>query len=148
MFKKLFIFAVIVGIGIFAWRLAEENLAGPRVKIGDHAFSVQIADTNDERIQGLSGQPPLRSNEGMVFIFPKPDLYGFWMQGMAFPIDIIWIKDNRVIGFEEDLEPDSNPVPKIYRPPTLVDQVLEVKAGQVKERGISINDPVTFELNN
>ena len=82
----------------------------------------------------------------MLFIFDRPDLYGFWMKGMFFPIDIIWIKDNQVIGFEEELDPDSSPNPKLYYPPALVDRVLEVKAGAVRERQIQIGQVVEIRL--
>ena len=151
MVRKLIIFLVIVvAIGLIARNVdresVEEVFTGPRVKVGDTVFLVDIADAPEERAQGLAGRPSLRSDQAMLFIFDRPDLYGFWMKGMFFPIDIIWIKDNQVIGFEEELDPDSSPNPKLYYPPALVDRVLEVKAGAVRERQIQIGQVVEIRL--
>src|SRR3989344_8378009 len=124
MVRKLIIFLVIVvAIGLIARNVdresVEEVFTGPRVKVGDTVFLVDIADAPEERAQGLAGRPSLRSDQAMLFIFDRQHLYGFWMKGMIFPIDIIWIKDNQVIGFEEELDPDSSPNPKLYYPPAL-----------------------------
>src|SRR5882672_5260542 len=49
------------------------------------------ADTDALRTLGLSGHSPLAADEGMLFIFPAPGEYGFWMKDMLFPLDLVWI---------------------------------------------------------
>src|SRR3989344_5951892 len=122
--KLIILLAIVVAVGLFLRNADREDIqilapTGPQVKVGDTVFLVDIADAPEERAQGLAGRPSLRSDQAMLFIFDRPDLYGFWMKGMFFPIDIIWIKDNQVIGFEEELDPDSSPNPKLYYPPAL-----------------------------
>ena len=142
--------AIVVAIGLIARNVdresVEEVFTGPQVKVGDDTFQVDIADSPEEHLQGLAGRPSLKNDQAMLFIFERPDLYGFWMKGMLFSIDIIWIKDNQVIGFAEDLDPDSSPSPKLYYPPALVDRVLEVRSGAVRERQIQIGQVVEIRL--
>ena len=64
---------------------------------------------------------------------------------MRIPIDIVWIKDNKVLGFEGNAQPEpgiktSNL--KRYTPPEAVSQVLEVPAGTVERVGVQVGDPV------
>lgn len=114
------------------------------VRIGDVAIPVEIADTPDERRRGLSGRLFLASDQGMLFIFPQSDYYGFWMPDMHFPIDIVWIGEGlRVVGIHENvlpLEPGQGAI--WYYPPQPVRYVLEVNAGFAASRGIRVGDPV------
>lgn len=113
------------------------------VAVNNFSFDVEIADTLARREKGLSGRAELPEGEGMLFIFDTPGLYGFWMKDMQFPIDIIWIRGDRVVGFTENV-----PIPagifdlKTYYPPEPVDGVLEVGAGLVRDYSFKIGDPV------
>lgn len=115
------------------------------VRVGEHEFRVEIADTPDREARGLSGRASLGEDEGMFFIFAVPGTYGFWMKEMNFPIDIIWIAGGRVAGFVEQAQPEpGKPLPElaVYYPPEDVDRVLEVNAGTVARYGIKAGDAV------
>ena len=88
-----------------------------RVYVGQNAFSVTVANTPDERKQGLSGVAGLDAYEGKLFIFDTADTWGIWMKDMNFPIDVLWFDDNRALIYVvNDMQPDS--YPKVYTPPT------------------------------
>jgi hypothetical protein len=83
----------------------------------------------------------------MWFVFSTPDIYSFWMKDMNFPIDIIWIKDGKVV----DLSPNASAQPGaqdkdllIYRPVAPIDRVLELKAGWAEKFGLKRGDSVEF----
>lgn len=101
--------------------------------------NVEIADTQAERVLGLYGHEPLLENEGMFFVFPNKEIQGFWMKDMLFPIDIIWIDGQMVVGFQQNAQPE-NPVKTIYYSPAPVDSVLEVQAGFVVQNEVHIGD--------
>lgn len=101
------------------------------IKIGDAIFIVEIAKTDIQKTKGLSGRNSLDAGKGMLFIFNEPDFYSFWMKDMKFSIDIIWMHDNEIIGFVENVPPDNSSSPKIYFPPKLVNKVLEIPAGSI-----------------
>jgi len=120
----------------------QESVKAAQVKIGEAVFRVEIAGNFASRAQGLSGRPSLEGDEGMLFIFPAPGTYGFWMQGMRFPLDIIWIRGDRVVGFAENAPVPTGADPPTFLPPEPVDRVLEINAGLVAARGIKIGDKI------
>jgi hypothetical protein len=115
------------------------------VGAGDHVFRVELARTIIEHSRGLSGRERLGEDEGMYFIFDSPTVQGFWMKDMLFPIDIIWISGERVVGFKENAQPEPGrsifTLP-VYNSPGPVDRVLEVNAGTVAKYGIEVGDAV------
>ena len=115
------------------------------VLIGAHSFDAEIADTLTTRNKGLSGRPSLPPNSAMLFVFGIPGAYGFWMKDMRFPIDIVWMRKGKIIGFAENVQPE--PGKNIlrlqsYYPPSAVDRVLEINAGLVKQHGFTVGDAV------
>lgn len=117
------------------------------VSIGDNDIDVDIVDNESERKRGLSGRTSLDQNSGMLFVFEDEMRPTFWMKDMNFAIDIIWIYEGEVVGFEKNVpppEPDTSDDDLArYNPDTLVTQVLEVNAGYVDEHGIQVGDTVT-----
>lgn len=119
-------------------RKPAQELAKADLDVGGHILRVEIADTMATRAQGLSGKERLAENEGMFFIFPIPAIYPFWMKDMKFPIDIIWIRGEKIVGISENAAvPDSSGGLPIYSPPAIIDKVLEVDAGVAKKLGLT-----------
>jgi uncharacterized membrane protein (UPF0127 family) len=115
---------------------------GPYVIIAGVRLSVEVVDTLAERGRGLSGREMLPENNGMLFVFDTPGRYGFWMYGMKFPLDIIWIDERlRVVYFVENAQPCVN-ICETYEPPADALYVLEVNAGFVKKYGLKVGDVV------
>jgi uncharacterized membrane protein (UPF0127 family) len=111
---------------------------GAVIDIGNSRIKALVANTPDLRERGLSGRTGLPSDSGMLFVFDTPSRYGFWMKDMEFPIDIIWISGDRVVGIEKSLSPDS--YPQIFYPEEDVNFVLEVPAGFSERHNINIAD--------
>ncbi|OGZ02982.1 MAG: hypothetical protein A2430_01060 [Candidatus Liptonbacteria bacterium RIFOXYC1_FULL_36_8] len=109
---------------------------------GEVKFLAEAADTAGKRMKGLSGRESLGEREGMIFIYSKPGRPGFWMKGMEFPIDIVWIKEEKVVGITENMMPESFWKGKIFYPPETADMVLEIKAGEVGKNNIKMGDKV------
>ncbi len=117
------------------------------ISVGDKNVPVELADTLSEIQLGLGGRKSLPKDSGLLFILPTKDVQpSFWMEGMQFSIDIIWINDGKVTQIDQNVpEPEedtpSNELP-LYKPFTEVDYVLEVNAGYVKNNGIAVGDTV------
>lgn len=111
------------------------------IVISGTTLLVEVADTKEKREKGLSGHSPLLPHSGMIFIFEKPNLYGFWMKDMTFDIDIIWFNEyGEVIYILSDAKPES--YPETFLPPKKSLYVLEVPAGLAKKEGIKIGDKI------
>ncbi len=107
-----------------------------QISINNPFIIADVARSGLEQAVGLSGRTVLNVNEGMLFLFDEPDSYGFWMKDMTFPIDIVWINGDKIVGVTERVFPPPEGTPpeamKIHYPPEPVDRVLELVAGRVK----------------
>lgn len=98
------------------------------IKINNLTLKAEIAETYGERAQGLSGREFVSDDQGMFFLFKEPGRYPFWMKGMKFPIDIIWLdKDLKIIEITKGAQPES--FPEIFQPTGSAKYVLEINAG-------------------
>lgn len=107
------------------------------LKINNVDLYVELADTPEKRVQGLSGRKELKNDRGMLFVFDKPNTYSFWMKDMNFPIDIIWIgEDLKITDITHNAKPES--YPKIFQPKKPAKYVIEVNSGWNFKNGIQI----------
>ena len=119
------------------------------VTIEGFTFVVDVADSYELRRQGLSGRDDLAREVGMWFDMGGTGNATFWMRGMRFPIDIVWISDDLVVtGVAERL-----PFPKpgttdsalpTYSSGVPIRFVLEINAGLAEELGIGEGSVATF----
>lgn len=117
------------------------SLSKTNITVGGKTLSVEVANTEPERELGLGGRNLLPKNSGMLFIFDAKGISpGFWMKGMLFPLDIIWIGGGKIIKIDKNISapspgtPDSNLV--VYNPGVPIDYVLEVNAGYSDLNGL------------
>jgi uncharacterized protein len=138
------IFILIVGGALTVLFLRFQSVHKPTLQIGTTRITVDLAESPAAREQGLSGRTALGRKEGMLFIFPEPGTYGFWMKDMLFPIDIIWIDSNwRVIGTSPNLAPET--FPEGFYPPSPAQYVLEVPSGFSTVEAVSIGSAVSLK---
>lgn len=115
------------------------------VDIGGKQVNVQLSDTQEELTAGLSGRGGLNETEGMLFLMSGPARHGFWMKGMKFPIDIIWINGNQVVDIHQHVETEPGKDDKdltMYRPSTEADKVLELKSGWAIRHNVKVGDQI------
>lgn len=147
-------FAVIIGIGlivvffIITSRPNKENsLKTTKISIGGSDWEVEKAQTLVEKARGLSYRETLGKGKGMIFFFDPPSRESFWMKGMNFSLDMIWIRDNIVIDITKNAPPLKDSLrPLYYSPKEPADMVLEINAGQADEFGIKVGDEVFIKL--
>ncbi len=119
------------------------------VEIAGKILRIALADSESERVIGLSGRGSIGEGSGMLFVFEQANSQGFWMKDMKFPIDIIWIYNNQVVDITEEV-----PVPgdvseaqlPVYTPKTQIDKVLEVQSGWAQRHNVKIGDSIKINL--
>lgn len=62
-----------------------------RVTIKGKSYRLELAADDEKRIQGLSGREEIKPDEGMLFVFPRPQRLEFVMRDCPIPIDIIFL---------------------------------------------------------
>ena len=118
-----------------------------RVRIGEADFFVEIADTPGLISKGLSGRISMPEHAGMLFVFPEEDIRTFWMKGMRFPLDFIWIGNHcKVVDLTENVVVDTNQEElNIYNSSQPAEFNFEVNAGEIQLSNIQIGDIVQFK---
>ena len=122
------------------WRAPlPEARSTAEIVVGNTPLTVELARTTAESALGLGYRNGLEPGRGMLFIFPEPSELMFWMKGMRFCLDIIWVLDGEIIGAEENACPDPEGTldsdRERFPSPTLANYVLEVPAGWLAEHG-------------
>lgn len=120
------------------------------VSIRGHVLSAEVARSATEQSRGLSGRPGLAPNAAMVFPYAKAGALGFWMKEMRFDLDLVWIRDGRIVditAFAPAPRPGASMLDALptFRPKEPADTVLEVVAGTAKARGWQVGDAVRFD---
>lgn len=134
---------VILGGAWFFGLPQEDGKQLPKAIINGVEIELEIARTPEEQARGLSGRGSLEANAGMLFVYGTPAVPGFWMKEMNFPIDIIWIDENKkIVDMSENPAPETFPQVFYSRSPVLY--VLEVNANWAKDHNVSSGDTVTF----
>ncbi|WP_216901200.1 DUF192 domain-containing protein [Synechococcus sp. CCY 9618] len=108
------------------------------------ARCIQLEVPRGERqyAMGLQMRPPLPSLRGMWFPYAPPALARFWMHRTPSPLDMLFIRDRRVVAIESAVPPCMQLPCRSYGPDTPVDGVLELGAGQAAALGIAVGTPV------
>ena len=95
---------------------------------------IELADTQEKRMQGLSGRKDIADDYGMLFIFEEAAKHGFWMKDMLFDIDIVWLSDDgTIVHIEHSVSPMS--YPKVLAPGVPASFALETKVGYARAHG-------------
>ncbi len=103
------------------------------------SISLELATTPEQIATGLAGRGSLCESCGMLFIFPEPAQRTFWMRGMRFPLDIIFLdSDYTVLNMAENLQPcESGNSCAVYASNGSSPYVLEVNAGFARKHNIA-----------
>lgn len=110
------------------------------IVVGPATYSVEIAQTNEEKAAGLMNRESLPEGNGMWFVFDKPGQEMFWMKSTSIPLDIIFVGDTmQVVDIKENAVPLSE---EQFTASVPYQYVLEVNAGQVAKHGIKKGDTV------
>jgi uncharacterized membrane protein (UPF0127 family) len=122
------------------------SYATAEIVVGETPLTVELAVSGNEQSLGLGYRNGLAEGTGMLFVFPEPSQRVFWMKGMRFCLDIVWIADGEIVGAAENACPDPEGTDDGDRArfpsEEMVTHVLEVPAGWLAEHGYGAGTPV------
>jgi len=110
-------------------------LIGPNDQV--IALTVVVANTADERSQGLMGREELPEDHGMLFIFSVSEVVTFWMKDTLIPLDIIYFNAMGWVIDSDTMVPCTADPCKRYTSDEPASTALEVNAGFVKAKNIN-----------
>jgi uncharacterized protein len=103
---------------------------------------VQVAETPLQHFQGLSKKSKICEDCGMLFMFSKKGYHTFVMRDMRFPLEIIWISDDKIVKIDQNLPPEGSLPVNDYSSGQPINKVLEVNAGFSANNHINIGDTI------
>ncbi|MFS4579845.1 DUF192 domain-containing protein [Phaeobacter sp. C3_T13_0] len=124
-----------------ACRPDQVNLRGPW---GQTQFTVEIADSVEERAQGLMHRQQLARSNGMLFVYETPQPASFWMKNTLIPLDILFIDSTGIVQHihHRAIPGDLTPIPGGDN----VFAVLEINGGLAALYGISTGTQLRHEV--
>ena len=112
------------------------------VKLGNQIFELEVAKTHSQQALGLMYRTLLPSNRGMLFPFAPPQSVQFWMKHCRLSLDMIFLRQGKVIAIAANSPPCTTDPCPIYGPNELTDQVIEIRGNQAASIGLKVGDQV------
>jgi uncharacterized membrane protein (UPF0127 family) len=110
-------------------------------------LQVEVMVKDEDRAMGLMFRPSLPKDRGMLFIFERPDFHGIWMKNCRFPIDIVWLdEEKKVVHVAESVPPCKAEPCSVYNPLRRAAYVVELNAGQAKREKAVLGAAIGFTL--
>ena len=106
---------------------------------------LEVANTPQQRSKGLMFRRSLKENHGMLFNLNNYANIDIWMKNTLFPLDVIFIRDNRIVNIYENLLPCNVKNCAKFNSKFKVDKIIELKAGTVKKFNIQVEKIVEIE---
>lgn len=144
-----FIFLIITIATLISFLIfnSSKNISTVNVEIRGKNFEAFVAKNPKDKEIGLSRFKNIKENQGMLFLFEKEDYYAFWMKDMKFPIDIIYIRENKIVDIYQNVKNPKDQYEKmeIIKPKEASDMVFEINANISKKNGLRIGDFVRVQ---
>jgi uncharacterized membrane protein (UPF0127 family) len=101
--------------------------------IAGHKLTVEVADTEANRMQGLMHRRILPENRGMLFVFREVAYHAMWMMNTYIPLSVAFLDERGVIINIEDMKPHTQDTHAAAKP---AKYALEMNQGWFAKRGI------------
>ena len=134
-----------------------KGLAKQEVVLGGETFKLEVAADFATRTKGLMDRKTIADHGGMIFIYPKSAILGFWMKNCITDMDIIYLdrtgkivamhemkkeplkaKNESELQYEKRLRSYSSVKPARY--------VIEIKPGSYKRLKLKVGEKIKLDL--
>jgi len=109
-----------------ATAVAAAQLPELALSVNGQRVTVEVANTEAARMQGLMHRRMLPESRGMLFVFPEQGLHGMWMVNTYVPLSVAFLDEGGVIINVADMEPHTRATHPAARP---AKYALEVNRG-------------------
>ncbi len=134
-------------LNIQEYFLKQPDHSKHKIKINNKQLEVEVVNTSQSTMKGLSSRDQIGA-DGMLFVFPENKLRTFWMKDMKFDLDIVWIKNGKIVDITQNVprplpNTDINSLERYY-PNTAVNMVLELESGEAQTLSLEIGQKINL----
>lgn len=109
------------------------------IVVGNHQITAEIAANPKDRQRGLMFRESMPQGHGMLFVFPKERVRGFWMKNTSLPLSIAYADSAGRIVAIRDLAPHDERSVSSVRPSRYA---LEMNQGWFARHGVFEGDTI------
>lgn len=111
-------------------------------------LNIEVAITQEEKMNGLMGREHLGENSGMLFVFDSVQPLSFWMKNTLIPLDVLYLDETGKI---LDIKTMTPCPPEEERCPSYPSSepgryALEINGGRAEELGLKAGDELQLVL--
>ena len=111
-------------------------------RINDIIIPLEVMDTPEKQVTGMMDRDEMEG--GMIFPYNQVSQKDFHMEGCKIPLDIIFIKGEKITKIHHNCPPcKQTPCPKYSG---MADNVLELPGGYCKKHNVNVGDEVNLNL--
>jgi uncharacterized membrane protein (UPF0127 family) len=111
---------------------------------GPHRFTVELATSPAQMMQGLMFRRNLAPDAGMLFDYRTPSMASMWMKNTLIPLDMLFVDAaGRIVNIHERAVPGSLDAIAAAAP---VRAVIELNGGTAARLGIRPRDRVVYPI--
>ena len=143
-FKIIFIFCLLINLSSFFDFKKVQAEEYKWIVNDDITLLLEISDNFQKRKIGLMNRESLKSNQGMIFIYERLEPINIWMFNTLIPLDIIFLKENKIIKITHNAMPCLDLPCKLYPSLEPVDMIIEINGGQAKILNLKVGDNLNF----
>jgi hypothetical protein len=125
-------FWLLVALGLGA-AAASTELPEIALAVNGHKLTVEVAASDEVRMQGLMHRRVLPENRGMLFVFREVERHGMWMMNTYIPLSVAFLDERGVIINIADMQPHTRDSHAASKP---AKYALEVNQGWFKKHGV------------
>jgi len=100
---------------------------------GMYLVRAEVANTFDSRATGLMFRKSLATNEGMLFVFPEPEMTCMWMKNTLIPLSVAFIDATGKIVSISEMQPQTETTHCAAAP---AKYALEMNRGWFSSKGL------------
>jgi len=147
--KFFLVLILLMGSKLFAQTICEDDLykkipfKKQKIKICNKKITVDVADNESLRSVGLMCRDKMPLDEGMIFIFEKPQKASFWMKNTKLALSIAFFSDKKKLLNIEDMEPMDEDT--LHNSQGKALYAIEMNKGWFKKNKITVGCKLSFE---
>ena len=117
-----------------------------RAEMNGETIQLEVAETQQQQAMGFMFRSEIPTDRGMLFSFGPPRRVSFWMKNVRVPLDMVFLRDGKVVAIAADVPPCTADPCSTYGPPEMVDSVIELRGGRAAELGLQAGDEIAVEF--
>jgi uncharacterized membrane protein (UPF0127 family) len=139
---------VVLGLALVTAHAEAGPAVVPLTLPSGKVLQVEVMVKDEDRAMGLMFRPSLPLDRGMLFLFDgPPDFHTIWMKNCKFPIDIVWLdEEKKVVHVAESVPPCTEDPCPVYQPLRKASYVVELNAGQARREKATVGTLLSFAV--